>query len=80
MAQWRKPLSGVSFSHLTKHRLINGLAAEINETSIRRENTQTRLPLKICAPGKSGSMGKEVAGDPLKFADSTGFSGKVSSY
>src|SRR5215510_594328 len=26
--------SGVSFSHLSKHRLINALAAEINETDI----------------------------------------------
>jgi hypothetical protein len=25
------------------------------------------LPSKICAPGKPGSMGKEVAGDPWKF-------------
>src|SRR5262245_29344778 len=30
----RKPPSGVSFSHLSKHRLINALAAEINETDI----------------------------------------------
>jgi|GEM_PF-6507098 hypothetical protein len=25
------------------------------------------LAYKICAPGKPGSMGKEVAGDPWKF-------------
>src|SRR5262252_3113362 len=34
LVQRRKSPSGVSFSHLSKHRLINALAAEINETDI----------------------------------------------
>src|SRR4029450_2187588 len=45
--QRRKPPSGVSFSHLNKHRLINSLEEYIDEPGLCRENTQTGLPLEI---------------------------------
>ena len=40
-------------------------------TAAPSARTGNPLAPKICAPGKPGSMGKEVAGDPLKFESGT---------
>jgi hypothetical protein len=44
---WLKAHAGVSSTHLNKHRLINSLAAHIDETCPRRVDTPAVLPPKI---------------------------------
>ena len=60
--QRRKPPSGVSFSHLNKHRLINSLEEYIDETGLCRENTQTSLPLEISPKVPESEVGRDCQG------------------